>query len=300
MQLSERQMKMLIEFLKHSVGISELDISWNQMSGLQLGEFFKAIEENKTITHLNMGQIKMSNEEVIKPNFGRFCNFIKFNTRLTHLNLSSVDLPDSLMMELLNFIKRSMSLHVVHLCGNTISEGSLAVISAKLKPVKIGGMKEMSKTKLQLIERINETVRPYFMEKYQKIYDSVKVKEMQIEWMSVQKPYEKEAVPITRNENKKLETGYNTTDPALKSNGFTDYFRPLILTKLLGHPEITNSKHWKISNECWMCDKWRYTMIFWNTSLGREFQIQDVQLEEMFDRMVKNVNPRFRKFIKDE
>ena len=123
---------------------------------------------------------------------------------------------------------------------------------------------------------------------------------MQIEWMSVQKPYERENVPITRNENKKKESGYNTTDPALKSNGFTDYFRPFILTKLLGHPEITNSKHWKISNECWMCDKWRYTMIFWNTNLGRQFQIQDVQLEEMFAKLVKNVNPRFRKFIKNE
>ena len=148
MQLSERQMKMLIDFLKHTSSIQELDISWNQMSGVQLGEFFKAIEENKTITHLNLGQIKMSNEELIKPNFPRFCNFIKFNTRLTHLNMTSVDLPDSLMMDLLNFIKRSISLHAVHLCGNQISEGSKAVIKAKLKPVKIGGMTEMSKAKL--------------------------------------------------------------------------------------------------------------------------------------------------------
>ena len=90
----------------------------------------------------------MSYEELIKPHFPRFCNFLKFNTRLTHLNLSSIDLPDTLMADLLNFIKRSMSLHVVHLCGNKISEGSLDVIKAKLKPVKIGGMKEMSKTKL--------------------------------------------------------------------------------------------------------------------------------------------------------
>jgi len=97
MKLTESQIMMLIEFFKEPNKVRELDSSWHKMSGLQLGEFFKAIEENKTLTHLNLGQIKMSNEEAIKPHFESFCNFLKLNTRLTHLNLSSVDLPDSLM-----------------------------------------------------------------------------------------------------------------------------------------------------------------------------------------------------------
>jgi len=93
-----------------------------------------------------------------------------------------------------------MSLHVVHLCGNTISEEAQALINEKLKPVKISGMKEMNKYKLQLIERINKTVRSSFMEKHEEIYNSVKVKEMQTEWKSLRKSYEK--VPLLKNRNK--------------------------------------------------------------------------------------------------
>ena len=62
---------------------------------------------------------------------------------------------------------------------------------------------------------------------------------------------------------------------------------PLILSKQMGHPEIINSKHWKISNECLMCDKWKYTYIFWDlANSGKKFQIKDPLLEEMLDEMI--------------
>jgi hypothetical protein len=55
----------------------------------------------------------------------------------------------------------------------------------------------------------------------------------------------------------------------------------------MGHPEIINSKHWKISNECFMCDKWKYTYIFWDlANSGKKFQIKDPLLEEMLDEMI--------------
>lgn len=41
-------------------------------------------------------------------------------------------------------------------------------------------------------------------------------------------------------------------------------FRPFILSKQLGHGEIRNAKHWKINNECYQCDRWKYTLIFWD------------------------------------
>jgi len=38
----------------------------------------------------------------------------------------------------------------------------------------------------------------------------------------------------------------------------------MILSKILGHSEIRNGKHWKVNNECYMCDKWKYSFIFWD------------------------------------
>ena len=63
---------------------------------------------------------------------------------------------------------------------------------------------------------------------------------------------------------------------------------PLILSKQLGHNEIRNAKHWKISNECYMCDKWKYTLIFWDFESGFANQIEDPLLEEMLDEMIQN------------
>lgn len=57
--------------------------------------------------------------------------------------------------------------------------------------------------------------------------------------------------------------------------------RPLILHKVLGHQEILNSKRWKASNECWMCEKWRYSCIFWDAQSCQEYQVQDSFLEDL-------------------
>ena len=76
-------------------------------------------------------------------------------------------------------------------------------------------------------------------------------------------------------------------------------FLPLIRSKQLGHPEIRNSKHWKINNECYMCDKWKYTMIFWDLkSTGDPYQIKNPFLEEMLEEMIQNSNDRFGELMK--
>ena len=63
-----------------------------------------------------------------------------------------------------------------------------------------------------------------------------------------------------------------------------DYFEPCILTKALGHPEIHNSKYWKVYDECYLCDKWRYTYIFWNPATGQKHQIMN--MEDMFTNLI--------------
>ena len=66
---------------------------------------------------------------------------------------------------------------------------------------------------------------------------------------------------------------------------------PLILSKQLGHPEIPNSKHWKISNECYQCEKWKYSIIFWDLkNKGLNYQIKDPLLEEMIEEMILSSN----------
>ena len=109
-----------------------------------------------------------------------------------------------------------------------------------------------------------------YQNRYEKIYESVKIKDVMEEWTS-------------------LQTDYQTTTnlPDMNDN----FFMPLILNKQLGHNEIKNAKHWKISNECYQCDRWKYTYIFWNVDhVGRKNQIKDPLLEEMMQEMIYDNN----------
>ncbi len=78
--------------------------------------------------------------ETLEKHFDKFCTFIKENQKLIHINLSSVNLPEKYMIELICNLKRSQSLHCVHLCGNQFTEACIDMLNLKLKPTFINNM----------------------------------------------------------------------------------------------------------------------------------------------------------------
>jgi len=67
-----------------------------------------------------------------------------------------------------------------------------------------------------------------------------------------------------------------------------------ILVWILGHPEIQDSQSWKSSNNCWICEKWWYTVVVTSIYLlikeflwGKEFD-QDFYNAKIQDGMAKN------------
>ena len=133
----------------------------------------------------------------------------------------------------------------------------------------------MNSEKKKLIELINETVKKTYYKRHELIYDAVQLKDMDIEWLSVRKPYQREDYPNEKNE----------------------YFQAFILNKYLGHPEIHNSVNWKYSNQCWMCDKWRYTYIFWDSISGEQFQIENPLLEELLEERIYECSSKFKAYM---
>lgn len=80
--------------------------------------------------------------------------------------------------------------------------------------------------------------------------------------------------------------------------GYEAEDKPLILQKTLGHPEIPNSKNWKIKKDCWMCEKYNYTQIFWDARLGQKFQIQQSFIEEIVQKLVMRSTGKFFSYYK--
>jgi len=143
MELSERQIATLFSFFKEA-NLTELDMSWIPISVHMLPALFQALESNVTLQSLNLGWLRMGGpggrDAVIEKSFPKFCKFIKENARLTHLNLTSIGLSEKMMHELICNLKRSQSLHCVHLCGNALSEQSIDLLNLKLKPTLVSGL----------------------------------------------------------------------------------------------------------------------------------------------------------------
>lgn len=122
-----------------------------------------------------MGGSKGYNE-VLEKNFGKFCSFLKESMKLVHLNLTSVNLPEKFFVELICNIKRSRSLHCVHLCGNKFTPASIETLNLKLKPTMINSMDKKEgkqrKTK-KLLNKLQEVIESRYRERYDQIYDAV-------------------------------------------------------------------------------------------------------------------------------
>jgi hypothetical protein len=156
---SEQQVNSLLEFLGAGQMITELNISWSNFNANQLCVLFKILETNKTMRSLDLSFIKMSNEHGIEAHFTKFLEFIKGNSQLMHLNLTSIDLPDALMLELIQYLKRSMSLHSVHLCGNSLSDEAKKLLDLKLKPKHIELQMARNSAKHKLVYCMNNYLK---------------------------------------------------------------------------------------------------------------------------------------------
>ena len=79
-------------------------------------------------------------KESFDEHFPKFCKYIKADQKLMHLNMTATNLPKEYYMELIRNLKRSQSLHCVHLCGNIQDEEVVDLMNNKLKPTFINQM----------------------------------------------------------------------------------------------------------------------------------------------------------------
>ena len=88
--------------------------------------------------------------------------------------MTSVTLPEKYMLELIYNIKRSQSLHCVHLCGNKLPESCVQLINTKLKPTFINEMIAQDKLEMkrELVKKIKMDILQNYSKRYEKIYDA--------------------------------------------------------------------------------------------------------------------------------
>ena len=83
--------------------------------------------------------------------------------------MTSTNLPKEYYLELIRNIKRSQSLHCVHLCGNIQDEECIDLMNQKLKPTFINDMVTNPKkleAKKKLLEKIYKGIKENYSQRY--------------------------------------------------------------------------------------------------------------------------------------
>lgn len=137
MNLSACHLQELFKFVGQC-SLTQLDIAWNKVPKKQLALLFDSLAKNRTLEYLNLGWIQMGG--VSEESFDKYLDFIKENHRLIHLDMTAVNLAEKQMAQLLHSLKKSLSLHCVHLCGNNLRDPEVQLLNQKLKPTLINNM----------------------------------------------------------------------------------------------------------------------------------------------------------------
>ena len=68
----------------------------------------------------------------------------------------------------------------------------------------------------------------------------------------------------------------------------------VVLSRVLGHPEIVNSSHWKVADQCWVCQKWKYTLVFFDRTNKQKLAVSDPEATATFRQALFEENSDFQ------
>jgi hypothetical protein len=157
-----------------------------------------------------------------------------------HLNLTNTNLEGELLTKVLLNIKRSTTLVAVHLCQAQLGPEHREFIYKRMKAFDV----PLLKNPMDFVIREYEArTKP----KYEVLHEVMEFKE---------------AVKGSKSLFESLDENHGSHDQDC-----------LILSRVLGHPEIPNSSHWKVSDQCWVCQKWKYTLIFFDQTTHQKLAI---------------------------
>jgi hypothetical protein len=67
----------------------------------------------------------------------------------------------------------------------------------------------------------------------------------------------------------------------------------LIFSRILGHSEIPRSHKWQETHECWVCEKYRYSVMIISKSIADSFFIKPSQRDrELFMNKITNAKEK--------
>ncbi|CDW81533.1 UNKNOWN [Stylonychia lemnae] len=205
--------------------LSSLDISWNQFGQKGLKVIFDSLSMNFNITELNISWNEIAEETDLKG----LKRFIKTNERFFHLDISNSISTEKQIMTLLKTLKKSKSLQSVHFSQiQSIRQDQSIKAYMDASFDLIDYLNNAKPEKPTVLDIKNESWQTNY-----KFHHEKQVCEKEMEYFKFQ-----QAIYLDDLPNKER----------------------LVLSRILGYPEIIGSEQWTLRRECFICQRWKYTL----------------------------------------
>lgn len=231
--LSDVCMEKLGIYMKRSK-ISELDLSWNQISQDASLKFFKVLRTNKHLTMLDYSWNSLGSEE------GNACIILNYvliqHPNLMHINLSYTQLNDGNFLSLSPGLQNSRTLVCAHFTGNNISQKRINTVMIHLiASNKIGYISDSS-------SHVAHPSEGVFMKTHTSgsTLHNVKFRDR-----------------LGRSVHSHRDTLANISHSSKYHDRLSGKgTKEVIFSRYLGDSNIKELKNWGVSEHCWICERW--------------------------------------------
>ncbi|CAI2382226.1 unnamed protein product [Moneuplotes crassus] len=221
------------KFYNNPFSLKKLDLSWNEIVMSDLQDLTEAIGSVTNIQFLSLAAVPFSGPNNLKM-VANLSTILRKS--LVHCDLSGCNLSHKCCLILAKAMRYSRTLVAIHLSANNMSpltKSEMEDISTGKSSEKKGS--DIINTFLTMIKKSSS--------------DNYKIK------ASIQRQKRLQRTSATK-ENDGVK---GTIDDRV------------VFKRILGHIEIQGSHKWAMTNRCWVCEKWNYSVIIVNKMIANKF-----------------------------
>lgn len=249
--------------------LKHIDISWNNISPLNMTILFTSMRHNYSIQSLNIAYNTISKDDKLLE----FGHFIRQNANLQHLDISGLLMTVEQVRRVVKKFKKSQALIAVHLSDTSCLSQSYEIQQYIQKKLNLKDL-TVPATQTDLLQRRKSM-----------LYNDPEEIAEKIDWK-----HKYELVNIARIQQR--EARYFECQE-VEQPGHVDKRSCLVIQRTIAHPEISGNKQWIANDECYCCKRWKYTIFFIEKKVAERPVIEGTfELLNTHERKIKAIDVR--------
>lgn len=116
--LTDQSFATLLEYVRTSGLLEELDLTWTEIGKQSWVPFFEWIKDNKRLKSVNISYNRIFHPDTQEESLGNLIHFIKRNKNLIHVDMTQCELDEDVVLKIGASLRKAAAIRAIHLCDN--------------------------------------------------------------------------------------------------------------------------------------------------------------------------------------